>query len=245
MAKHPLISVTKLQKSFHGKEILKDINFKFYDGEILGILGFSGTGKTTLLNLICGLIYPDNGEVLFRIDGNLSVYTVKYVGKKVKSMIGISVQKPSLYPEFSINDNLKYFGELFDMDAHTIEARIQELLKILNLEEHRVAKVKNLSDGMRKRVDIACALMHNPKILILDEPTANLDFKLRRDILNYIRIINEIGVSIIFISHFIEEIEKISTKVLMLDHRHSRVVLNKNIKTSFLNFIKSNNKEAF
>ena len=236
--KQSLISVENLSKSFGKKSILKNITFKFYDGEVLGILGFSGTGKTTLLRLICGLMYPDKGEILYRIDGNLSVYTVKYAGRKVRSMIGISVQKTSLYGTLSVWENLKYFGELFGLDQREIELKTQEILKILDLEENRLSIVNDLSDGMRKRVDIACALIHSPKVLILDEPTANLDFKLRRDILNYIKLINENGVSIIFISHFIEEIEDISTKVLMLANDTYKVVLNKNIKSQFENLLK-------
>ena len=236
--KQSLISVENLSKSFGKKSILKNITFKFYDGEVLGILGFSGTGKTTLLRLICGLMYPDKGEILYRIDGNLSVYTVKYAGRKVRSMIGISVQKTSLYGTLSVWENLKYFGELFGLDQREIELKTQEILKILDLEENRLSIVNDLSDGMRKRVDIACALIHSPKVLILDEPTANLDFKLRRDILNYIKLINENGVSIIFISHFIEEIEDISTKVLMLANDTYKVILNKNIKSQFENLLK-------
>ena len=241
--KQSLISVENLSKSFGNKKIIKNINFKFYDGEVLGILGFSGTGKTTLLRMICGLMYPDSGEILYRIDGNLSVYTVKYAGRKVRSMIGLSVQKASLYSNLTIWENLKYFGELFDLGEREIELKTQELLKILDLEENRLTKVCDLSDGMRKRVDIACALIHSPKVLILDEPTANLDFKLRRDILSYIRTINEKGVSIIFISHFIEEVEKISTKVLMLSSKGYKVVLNKNIKSQFVNFLKDSGEE--
>ena len=237
MLKPSLISVENISKDFGEFKILKDISFKFYDGEVLGILGFSGTGKTTLLNLICGLIFPDSGKIVYRVDGR-SVYSVEYPGKKVRKMIGISIQKSALYPQMSVEENLKFFGRMHDMEDEEIELKMQELLKILDLEEHRITLVENLSDGMRKRIDIAAALIHSPKILILDEPTSNLDFKLRKDLINYIKTINDNGVSIIFISHFMEEIEKISTKVLMLNQNKSKVVLNKNIKTTFLNFIR-------
>ena len=233
-----IITVKNLSKSFGGRDILTNVNFTLEQGDILGILGYSGTGKTTILNLICGLIPADKGSVNFRVKGRTKAYDVKYMGRKVRSMIGISTPRAALYQELTVFENLSYYGELFDMTDSQIEFKVQELLKILDLTEFRMTKVSDLSDGMRKRIDIACGLIHSPEILILDEPTANLDFKLRRELLNYIKLINQKGVSIIFISHFIDEIEKIASKVLMLGNNKSKVVLNKNIKTAYLNFVK-------
>jgi ABC-2 type transport system ATP-binding protein len=242
--KESLISIENIHKNFGDKKILSNINFKFYDGEILGILGFSGTGKTTVLNLVCGLMFPDKGNIIYRVDGKSSTYKVNYPGKKVRKMIGLSNQRASLYENLTVYDNLSYFGELHDMKQEKIENKALELLKIFELEDARMLKICELSDGMRKRVDLACALIHSPKVLLLDEPTANLDFRLRRDLLNYIKIINDKGISIIFISHFIDEIEKIATKVLMLHEGKSKVVLNKNIKSSFLSFVKEDKKNG-
>ena len=122
-------------------------------------------------------------------------------------MIGFSSQQPSFYPELTVSDNLIYFGTLSNMNGVELYNKMDEILKILDLYEVKKVHAKDLSEGMKKRLDIACSIIHSPKILILDEPTANLDYKLREELLLYVKKINQHKkITILFVSHYLEEI---------------------------------------
>ena len=235
--KRKLLEIKNISKVFSDKIILKDISFDFYDGEVLGVLGLSGSGKTTLLNIICGLLKPDIGIVLYNISETLQL---NYVGRKVKPLIGFSTQEPSFYPELSIWENLEFFGKSYEIEDYELYDSIKKTLLLLDLDDSKKTLAKNLSEGMQKRLNIGCSIVHRPKILILDEPTANLDFRLKEEFLNYVKKINKEGVSIFFISHHIDEIERVSLRVLMIHNKGIKIIKNtKKITPIFMKFIKN------
>ena len=229
--KKAVIKVEGVSKKFFKKTLFKDLNLDVYTNNILGIFGFSGSGKTTLLNMICGFEKVSKGSIFFNIfdkkkkaDKYISVYSD---AKEIKSLIGFSTQEFSFYLELSVYDNLKYFGILHEVNIKDLKVQIEKLLTILDLEDNKYELSRNLSEGQKKRLDIACALIHSPKILILDEPTANLDYRLRKSLLNYILKIHKTGIGVIFVSHFIEEMKEICTEFLLINGSQTKLIENK------------------
>lgn len=242
MEKQPLLKIINVNKWFRKNLVLKDINFMIMQGEILGFLGLSGSGKTTLLNIICGFLKPCEGEVLYNSatdkEGVSEDFSSIYLnGGKIKSLIGFSAQDPSFYPKLTVWENLIYFGIMHQVKKGTLKNKIENILTILDMNHAINFLASDLSEGMKKRLDIACALVHEPKILILDEPTSNLDFKLRDELLEYIKKINEKGITIIFVSHFLEEITEICTDVLMINTSCQKIKSTPLIKSKFKMFI--------
>jgi ABC-2 type transport system ATP-binding protein len=219
----PILKITKLNKAFGRKAILKNINLDVYQGEILGIIGASGSGKTTLLNTLIGFVQPDEGKVLFKAQKAININKEEYQSfssneKSVKNMYGFAAQFPSFYEKLTVKENLEYFGELYDLSKDTRKANSETLMKLMDLQNSSNVLAKNLSGGMERRLDIACAMMHNPKILILDEPTADLDPFLRNNIWNLIEKINKKGTTIILSSHHLSELETLCSRIAILKH---------------------------
>ncbi len=219
-----VIKVINLTKRFGRKTILKNVNMDIYLGEIFGIIGMSGSGKTTLLNSIIGFLQPEIGDIQFKIEHLLnfknnnnqfrSVFTNENV---VKMLFGFASQDPSIYLKLTCMENLNYFGRLYNIPSSIRKTNIEIILKLMNLYESKDIPAAYLSGGMKKRLDIACALIHDPKILILDEPTADLDPLLRKQMWNLINEINAKGTTIILTSHFLDELERYCNRVCILN----------------------------
>lgn len=218
-----IIQVKNVSKRFGKKTILKQVDFQITSGEIFGIIGLSGSGKTTLLNTMIGFLQPEVGDVRFKLEHLLNFRddTQQYrsVFKNqmdVKKIFGFAAQTPSVYSQLNCVENLDYFGKLYGLSKDIRQTNIDILLKLMDIYEARHIQAGNLSGGMMKRLDIACALIHDPKILILDEPTADLDPLLRKQMWNLIRQINEKGTTIILSSHFLDELEHLCDRVGIL-----------------------------
>jgi ABC-2 type transport system ATP-binding protein len=222
MADNPIFKVNNVSKYYGEKVILSNISFDIMPGEILGLIGASGTGKTTLLNMLIGFIRPDKGEILFRFEHLLNLkenQLYRNVIKKpieVKKMIGFAAQVPSFYPNLTVQENLEYFGSLFNMSRDALLSNIDALLDLMELKACRHQLAKNLSGGMQRRLDIACSLVHDPKVLILDEPTADLDPILRKHILSLVKLIKEKGTTVILSTHHLSEIENLCDRIAIL-----------------------------
>ncbi|MBN1644721.1 ABC transporter ATP-binding protein [Candidatus Woesearchaeota archaeon] len=212
------IFIDNISKSFNNTQVLDKISLAINPGEIFGIIGLSGTGKTTLMNLMVGFIEPDAGDVVVRTPSgnNVSVFRFPEI---IKAIFGFSTQYPSFYSKLTIKENLAYFGELFGLSPGQIYDRSTELLSLVKLSRFENALAGNLSGGMQKRLDIACALIHKPSILLLDEPTADLDPLLRRQMWKIIRDINKKGTTVIVASHFIDEIEHYCSRIAVLNNK--------------------------
>ena len=221
----PIFKIENISKSFSKNMVLKNIDLEIMPGEIIGIIGASGSGKTTFLNLIIGFIRPDKGDVKFRLSHLLSykqnaIYRSVYDKQAlVKTVYGFASQVPSYYDELTIKENLDYFGTLHNLSTDAIKVNTETLLSLMNLQYATNIQAKNLSGGMKRRLDIACSLMHDPEVLILDEPTADLDTIHRNQIWSLIKKINAKGTTIILSSHHLNELENICTRVAILDDK--------------------------
>lgn len=201
-----VIKAEHLSKSFKKNLILNDISLNIKKGEILGIIGLSGAGKTTLLNLLIGFLKPDLGSISLKLG----------VNEDPKRLFGIATQEMSFYNKLSVEENLFYFADLYDLDVVVSRENITHLLDMLDLTSAKNTLAENLSKGMKKRLDIACSLIHNPKILILDEPTSDLDPIRRDELWDMIKRINSKGTTIVLSSHFILELESLCDRIGVL-----------------------------
>jgi len=212
----PLLTLKGVTKSFGEKKVLKGINLDIFRGDVFGIIGSSGSGKTTLLNTLIGFYEPDEGDVLIQLPntkGQPALFSIFKNGNDVMRAFGFSAQKPSFYMKLTVQENMDYFATLYNLKPETKEKNIANLLKLVGLDQDAKALGQNLSGGMQKRLDIACSLVHNPKVLILDEPTADLDPILRKQMWDLIQRINKSGTTIIIASHFLDEIELVATRI--------------------------------
>ncbi|MBT7903221.1 ABC transporter ATP-binding protein [Candidatus Woesearchaeota archaeon] len=226
--KKSLIRVTKLTKRFGKKLVLEKTNMEIYDGDIFGIVGMSGSGKTTLLHMLIGFIKTTEGDVEYRTHvKHNGVIKPEYKSvfkffnqNKIKKLYGYSSQTPSFYEHLTVEENLKLYGRLYKLSGKIIKERITEILNFVDLEADRNSISSELSGGMQKRLDIGCSLIHKPKILFMDEPTADLDPIIRKQMWKLIKKISNEGTTVILSSHLLDEIEHLCTKIGVLhDHR--------------------------
>lgn len=201
------IKVRNLNKKIRGKQILKDINFDIYDGEIVGLVGPNGSGKSTLLKMLTGLYSIDSGEI-FYYD-----YNLKYDFEKAMSIVGTLIETPDLYKNMSGNKNLKLFKSMFKgIDENTI----REIVQIVEMEKFLGKKFKTYSLGMKERLGIANSLLNRPKILILDEPTNGLDPLGIKNIIDILK--NMEDTTILISSHMLQEIEGLCDKIIFINN---------------------------
>lgn len=206
-----VLDVKNLRKCFGKNEVLTKVNFFVKKGDVLGLIGISGSGKTTILNLLIGFWRPDSGEILYKGE---EIH--KHI-KTIRQCFGFGTQLGSFYPQLSVRENLEFFGRLYNLDKATMVSQANSLLKLVELEKASNTLGGRLSAGMKRRLDIACALIHKPEVLILDEPTEDLDPMLRRGILGLIKKINkQQGTTVIITSHLLGEMEEICDRVAIL-----------------------------
>ncbi|MFH0869931.1 MAG: ABC transporter ATP-binding protein [archaeon] len=223
MAKDPVLRIQHITKRFGKKRILKDISFEVYEGEILGIIGSSGSGKTTLLRTMTGFFGPDEGDVLFRSDNFMKkisrnpAYASIYGKHKVaKNLFGFASQTPSFYEKLTVRENLMYFGSLYNLTSKALRSNIEILLALFDLKHAEHTLGEKLSGGMERRLDMACALIHDPEILVLDEPTSDLDPVLREHIWSLVQKINKRGTTVILASHHLNEVENFCSRIAII-----------------------------
>ena len=206
----PLVTLRDLKKRYGSKEALKGVSFDLYPGEVVSLLGVNGAGKTTLSTLIATLHPPTYGDILQ--DGR-SIYDDVPAYRK---MIGYCPQKPNLNPLLTVKQNLEFAGEYYGMSQDALEKRLEELNQRLGISEYYGAKPTELSGGWQQRVMLARTLIHSPKLIILDEPTVALDPAIRNQLWYYIEHIKSEGVCILLTTHYIEEAERLSDRVVVL-----------------------------
>jgi len=217
------VELRNVTKELGRRLVLEDISFKVEKGEIFGIIGMSGSGKTTLLEHLISFHSPNEGKVMYC--PNYSLHSPKGPVLKnlnqntmeVKKLFGFAPQTPSFYPRLTVEENLIHFGGLYHLKKKTIAERMNYLLKLTKLDLHRHKLSEHLSGGMQKRLSLACSLIHKPEVLILDEPTSDLDPILREDMWRMIKTINkQEDTTIIIASHLLEELETYSDKIAIL-----------------------------
>jgi ABC-2 type transport system ATP-binding protein len=207
----PIISIEGLGKSYaDGFQALKNINLDVFPGEIFALLGPNGAGKTTLINIICGIARPSSGRIT--VDGHDVIRDFRHT----RSMIGLVPQELSTDMFETVWSTVSFSRGLFGHPAN--QQHIEQLLKALSLWDKKDSKIMTLSGGMKRRVLIAKALAHEPRILFLDEPTAGVDVELRKDMWQIVRELRESGVTIILTTHYIEEAEQMADRVGVINH---------------------------
>jgi ABC-2 type transport system ATP-binding protein len=216
-------------KQYGNNLVLEHMNLDIFSGEIFGIIGASGSGKTTMLSALIGFLKIDSGDILFKQEHLLDFYDsqepFRSVFKKqneVKRLFGFASQEPSFYSKLTVWENLDFFGTLYGLSKNDRDTNAKTLINLMGLTAARDSLAQNLSGGMQKRLDISCALIHDPKVLILDEPTADLDPFLRRHFWKLIKKINKKGTTIIIASHNLAELEILCNRVAIL--HQSKVV---------------------
>lgn len=205
-----IVSVQNVRKTYaDGFEALKDVNLEIKEGEIIALLGPNGAGKTTLISTICGISSLTSGKI--NVDG----MDISSDYCKVRAMIGLVPQEIALEPFETVINSVKFSRGLFGKKKNT--AYLDEILKTLSLFDKKNAKVMTLSGGMKRRVLIAKALAHEPRVLFLDEPTAGVDVELRKDMWNTVAKLKKQGVTIILTTHYIEEAEAIADRIAVIN----------------------------
>ena len=206
-----MIEIKDVTKSYGRHKVLQNVSFEIMEGELFGLLGPNGAGKSTLIDILTGIQSMDSGEIF--INGK-SIKTDKV---EIRKHLGFVPQDIALLEELNAVDNLEYFGGLYGLAGQELKSQIEKLLEVAGLTDKKKEKVKNYSGGMKRRLNIAVAMLHNPSILILDEPTVGVDAQSRQHIFDYIQSLADQGTTILYTSHYMEEIETLCKRVFILD----------------------------
>jgi ABC-2 type transport system ATP-binding protein len=207
-----LLSVSDLSKSFGERRAVDAVSFRIEAGQTLGLIGPNGAGKSTTVSLICGLLRADRGEVL--LDGQ----QLTQGNSAAKRQIGLVPQELAIYEDLSARENLRLFGALYGLKGAALDARCGEVLSLVNLTERAADKPRDFSGGMKRRLNIAAALLHDPQLLILDEPTVGVDPQSRNAIFDSLETLKAQGRSLIYTSHYMEEVERLADHIVVIDH---------------------------
>lgn len=218
MGGDPVFVVRQVTKKYGSRTILENLTFEIHRGEILGLIGASGAGKTTLLHMLVGFVPSSSGEILFRAHQHGSVVerNVSEHQQTLSRFYGFASQNPSFYEKLTVVENLRYFGQMYDLSDTAIEKNAEVLLQLMGLKASAHLLAEHLSGGMKRRLDIACALIHNPPILVLDEPTADLDPVLRNHIWEVIKRINARGTTVILSSHHLNDLDALCSRIAIV-----------------------------
>ena len=207
-----MISVLNLRKTFDTIEALKGISFNIQPGECYGLLGPNGAGKTTTISIMSTLLEPTEGEVV------IADYDLKKSPLECKMNIGVVPQEIALYDELSAYDNLLFWGSLYRVPKALLTARIDETLSLFGLSDRKNDKLKTYSGGMKRRINIASALLHRPKVLFMDEPTVGIDPQSRNLIFEVIEKLHTEGMTIVYTTHYMEEAERLCDRIGIIDN---------------------------
>ncbi|MWB93875.1 ATP-binding cassette domain-containing protein [Flavobacterium sp. GA093] len=208
-----IIKIESLSKKYKNADLysLNDISLEINEGQIFGLLGPNGAGKTTLISMLCGLIKPTSGQ--FTID-NLSY---KNDAAKIKKIIGVVPQEYALYPTLTARENLHYFGSMYGLKGSDLKDKVIETLDLLGLLKFADKRIETFSGGMKRRVNLIAGILHNPKVLFLDEPTVGVDVQSKNAIIDYLKVLNQNGTTIIYTSHHLAEAEDFCDTIAILD----------------------------
>ena len=207
-----MLTVTHLRKSFGTVLAVNDVSFSVQSGQILGLLGPNGAGKTTTVSMVAGLLTPDRGDVLIagqRLAGDTD---------PSKRRIGLVPQDLALYDELSARDNLRFFGALYSLTGRALDTAIARVLTLVGLADRARDAVKTFSGGMKRRLNLAAGLLHNPDILLLDEPTVGVDPQSRNAIFDNLEVLKAQGKALLYATHYMEEVERLADRIVIVDH---------------------------
>ncbi|QLE55487.1 ABC transporter ATP-binding protein [Nostoc sp. TCL26-01] len=204
-----MLTINNLSKSYGDRQVIHGLNLHIPDGEIYGLLGANGAGKTTTINIICNLLKADGGEVKLN---------QQPISPATKKLIGIAPQENLLYKTLTCEENLHFFAEIYGLSRETRKKQVPETLAAVNLMDRAKSPVETLSGGMQRRLNIAVALVHQPKLVILDEPTTGLDIEARYEVWELIRQLKHQGITVLLTTHLLDEAERLCQKIGILKH---------------------------
>ena len=207
-----MLQAIELRKSYGAREVVSGVSFSATPGEIVGLLGPNGAGKTTIVSMLCGLVAPDSGS------DSIAGAPIGSDASPVKRKIGLVPQDLALYDELSAQRNLELFGALYGMSGVTLQTRCRQALELVGLTDRAKDKPKTFSGGMQRRLNMACALIHDPEILLLDEPTVGVDPQSRNAIFDNLETLKARGKTLVYTTHYMEEAERLCDRVVIIDH---------------------------
>ena len=207
-----VVSVQNLVKKYKNNYAVNDLSFDVKKGEILGLLGPNGSGKTTTINCILSILQFDSGQI--KIFGE----TMRPSAYDIKQKIGVIFQEVAVFNELTVYENIDYFCGLYISDKNTRKQYIADALKLVSLEKFQKYRPKQLSGGLLRRLNIACGIAHKPELIFLDEPTVPVDPQSRNNILNDIKKLRDQGATVIYTTHYMEEVEELCDRIIILDN---------------------------
>lgn len=208
------IQIDHISKTYKGSNspAVDDISLEIPSRARFGLLGPNGAGKTTTINIMCGLLNYNKGNISI----NGMMLEKKY--KKIRRMIGLVPQDIALYDTLTARENLRFIGKMYGLKGKDLKNRIEEYLEMVGLAHTGHKQIRNYSGGMKRRINLVAGILHQPEILILDEPTAGVDVQSRNVILQFLHDLNEKGTTIIYTSHYLEEAEDLCSSIAIIDH---------------------------
>lgn len=207
-----LLEIIQLTKSFGSYQAVDHISFSVRQGEIFGFLGPNGAGKTTTINMICSLLKPDSGQI--RING----VDVVNSSPSWRKQLGVVPQETALYDELSASENLKFWGKLYGLSGKALQDRVDAMLHITGLTDRSKERIKSFSGGMKRRLNLAVGMIHQPALLLLDEPTVGIDPQGRHSMLEMVREQARSGATILYTTHYLDEAELLCDRLAIIDH---------------------------
>jgi ABC-2 type transport system ATP-binding protein len=206
-----VIVVSNLHKKYGAIEALRGVSFRVRPGEIYGLLGPNGAGKSTTIGVLCGLVVPDAGQA------SLNGIDVARRPVEARRVLGVVPQEVALYTEFSARDNLAFFGRLYGLRGQRLVAAVDRVLATVNLADRATEPVERYSGGMLRRLNIAAGLLHEPRAVLMDEPTVGLDPQSRASILDLVRAIATAGAAVVYTTHYLDEAERLCDRIGIID----------------------------
>lgn len=206
-----LLKIKNINKQYGDKKVVSGESFDVLEGDILGFIGPNGAGKSTSINMMTTIILPDSGEIYFQgkeIKKQENIY---------KKALGVVPQDLAIYEDLNAYDNVKFFCSLYNFKGEELKQKVKEALEFVGLWDRRKDLPSKFSGGMKRRLNIACAIAHSPKLLIMDEPTVGIDPQSRNNILETIKTLNKRGTTVIYTSHYMEEIDALCNRIVLID----------------------------
>lgn len=207
------LTATNLRKTFQDNVAVKDVSLELREGESVGLVGPNGAGKSTTIAMLSTLLKPTAGDVTLNGDSVIAR------PDPLRKILGIVPQEIALYPELTAEENLGFFGALYGLKGQELRQAVDQALELVELSDRRKESIKKYSGGMKRRINIAAALLHGPRIVIMDEPTVGVDPQSRNHILESVRTLNrEHGLTVLYTSHYMEEVEQLCDRIYIMDH---------------------------
>ena len=207
------LTATNLRRTFQDNVAVKDVSLELREGESVGLVGPNGAGKSTTIAMLSTLLKPTAGDVTLNGDSVIAR------PDPLRKILGVVPQEIALYPELTAEENLGFFGALYGLKGQELRQAVDQALELVELSDRRKESIKKYSGGMKRRINIAAALLHGPRIVIMDEPTVGVDPQSRNHILESVRTLNrEHGLTVLYTSHYMEEVEQLCDRIYIMDH---------------------------